>query len=193
MGELERDIAQLETLLRKLEKEYEMFLCGQLRREPTATEGAVQSLIKTWTNRSIQNSAQAFRVNSLAARYNSFRTVWSRRLREKEEGRGTAVAKAPAAQPKPAAAAEGPVEYIARGPEPDAKALERLFEAYRGLREKAGESTARLTPESFRKALAEKIQKLRREHGAETVLLRVVGDEGRARIVARTLRGGKST
>jgi len=91
-GKPEQDVAQLEILLRQLEKEYDQFFSGLLRREPAVTENAVLGIMRSYGGRPIQNSSLAFKLNSLVARYNAFRTVWTRRLREKEEG-------APARQP----------------------------------------------------------------------------------------------
>jgi hypothetical protein len=193
-GRPEQDIAQLEALLRQLEKEYDQFLCGLLRREPAATENAVLAIVRAYGGRPIQNSSLAFRMNSLVARYNSFRTVWTRRLREKEEGRviGPCAAR-PAAPPRPerkqpAQTAAGALEYLASDPMHEPRHLGQFFQAYRRLREECGEPTAKLSAESFQRALAEKVEKIKRERGCEAVLVRIVTDQGRTRLVAKPFR-----
>jgi hypothetical protein len=190
----EQDIAQLETLLRQLEKEYDKFFCGLERREPTATENAVLAIVRAYVGRPIQNPTLGFKYNSLVARYNSFRTVWTRRLREKEEGRvgGSSVAR-PAAPPRPEPrhpphTAANPGEYLASDPLREPRHLEQFFETYRRLREESGESTDSLRVESFQKALAEKVEKIKREQGCEAVLIRVLKDQGRTRLVAKPFR-----
>jgi len=190
----EQDIAQLETLLRQLEKEYDQFFSGILRREPTVTENAVLAIMRTYVSHPIQNPTLGFKYTSLVARYNSFRTVWTRRLREKEEGRigGSGVAH-PVALPRteprhPTHTAANPGEYLSSDPLREPRHLEQFFETYRRLREESGEPTAKLRIESFQKALAQKVEKIKREQGCEAVLIRVTNDQGRTRIVARPFR-----
>jgi len=190
----EQDIAQLETLLRQLEKEYDQFFCGLLRREPTATENTLLAIVRAYVSRPIQNPTLGFKYTSLVARYNSFRTVWTRKLREKEEGRVGACSVVRHATPQrpeprhPAHTAADPGEYLSSDPLREPRRLEQFFETYRRLRDESGESTARLRVESFQKALAEKIEKIKREQGCEAVLIRVVKEQGRTRIVAKPFR-----
>jgi len=190
----EQDIAQLETLLRQLEKEYDQFFCGLLRREPTATENTLLAIVRAYVSRPIQNPTLGFKYTSLVARYNSFRTVWTRKLREKEEGRvgGSSVvrhAAPPRPEPRhPAHTAANPGEYLSSDPLHEPRHLGQFFETYRRLREESGEPTAKLRVESFQKALAEKVEKIKREQGCEAVLIRVIKEQGRTRIVAKPFR-----
>jgi hypothetical protein len=190
----EQDIAQLETLLRQLEKEYDQFFCGVLRREPVATESAVQALVRAYASRPLPGNSLTFKYTTLVARYNSFRTVWSRRLREREEGRagGACVARpvvlAKLEPPQPGKTAANPAEYLTANPMHEARRLEQFLETYRRLREKVGEPTANLTPAAFQKALADRVEKIKREQGCDAVLIRVVTEQGRTRIVAKPFR-----
>jgi hypothetical protein len=190
----EQDIAQLETLLRQLEKEYDQFFCGLLRREPTATENTLLTIVRAYVNRPIQNPTLGFKYTSLVARYNSFRTVWTRKLREKEEGRvGGSCAARPVAPARPeprhpAHTAAKPGEYLSTNPLHEPRHLEQFFETYRRLREESGEKTDKLRVESFQKALAEKVEKIKKEQGCEAVLIRVTKEQGRTRIVAKPFR-----
>jgi hypothetical protein len=202
MAEFETDIAQFESLLRRLEKEYDQFFAGLLRREPSETENAVLTIMRTWANRTIQNPTQAFRFNTLVARYNSFKPVWARRQREREEGRGGPGASrrtlVPSAQKGPAErrAAERPAAgeeaaaapYLSVDPRHETRRLRELYEAYRKVREECGESVEKLRLESFQKSLAEKVEKLKQAQGCDAVLIRVLCEGGRSRIVAKPFR-----
>lgn len=195
-GKLEQDIAQIETLLRQLEKEYDQFLCGGLRREPAATENAVLAIMRGYAGKPFQNPSLGFKYASLVARYNSYRTVWTRRLREREEGRsgGGACASRPAPvarreeSPRPGRTAADPREYLTSDPRHEQRRVEQFLETYRRMRETHGEPTERLTATGFQKALAEKVDKIKREQGCDAVLIRVVADQGRTRIVAKPFR-----
>ena len=190
----EQDLAQLESLLRQLEQKYDQFFCGLQRREPTDIENAVLALVRAYASRPIQNSTLAFRYNAFVARYHAFKSVWSRRLREREEGRGAPGVSVPRTvpartAPRPSAPAAAPLpEYLASDPLHEQRHLLQFFETYRRMREESGESNAKLRPESFRRALAEKVEKIKREQRCESVLLRVVTDQGRTRLVAKPFR-----
>ncbi|HWR97798.1 MAG TPA: MXAN_5187 C-terminal domain-containing protein [Candidatus Methanoperedens sp.] len=194
-GSPEQDIPQLESLLRQLELEYDKFLCGQERQEPWKTENKVLGIVRAYASRPIQNSTLSFKYNALVARYNSFKTIWSRRQREREEGRGpqARATRAPGA-PRPAAppgrGRANTGEYLASEPRHEQRHLTQFYETYRRLREQAGESVAKLTPASFEKALADKIEQIKREQRCEAVLVRVVSENGRTRIVAKPFRRG---
>jgi hypothetical protein len=189
----EQDIPQLEVLLRQLEKEYDQFFLGLQRREPAGTEGKVLDIVRAYAGRPLSNPTLGFKYNSLVARYNSFRTVWTRKLREREEGRGLPGAPRTVAAPKPEPrhtthSAANPSEYLSADPLHEQRHLEQFFETYRRLREESGESTAKLQVESFQKALAEKVAKIKQEQGCDAVLIRVTKDQGRTRIVAKPFR-----
>jgi hypothetical protein len=193
----EQDIAQLETLLRKLEKDYDKFLCGLEREQPWRTENEVLAIVRTYASRPLQNQTLGFKYTSLVARYNSFKTVWSRRLREKEEGRalgagaprpGRAAPSPRREQPQPGKTGANPTEYLTSDPRHEQRRMEQFLETYRRMREKCGEPTEKLTAAGFQKALAEKVEKIKREQRCEAVLIRVVSDQGRTRIVAKPFR-----
>ena len=81
-----------------------------------------------------------------------------------------------------------PGGYLSSDPLHEPRHLEQFFETYRRLREEGGEPTTKLRVESFQKALAEKVEKIKREQGCEAVLIRVTSDQGRTRIVAKPFR-----
>ena len=189
----EQDIAQLETLLRQLEKEYDQFFCGLLRREPTGTENQVLAIVRAYVSRPLSNPTLGFKYTSLVARYNSFRTVWTRKMREREEGRGLPGAPRLVTVPKPEPrttthSAANPAEYLSANPLHEQRHLEQFFETYRRFREESGESNAKLQVESFQRVLAEKVAKIKKEQNCEAVLIRVTKDQGRTRIVAKPFR-----
>jgi len=194
MASPERDIAQIEVLLRQLAREYDLYLCGQQRIPPEKTEKELQALVGIYASRPIQNSTLSFRYNSLVARYNALKTVWSRRTREREEGRGgLARVPRPPAGDKPTAPpahSRRPGEYLASEPQHEQRHLTQFYETYRKLREQAGESVGKLTPEAFQKALADRIAQIKREQRCPAVLVRVVSENGKTRIVAKPFRRG---
>jgi hypothetical protein len=194
MASPEKDIAQLEALLRQLGREYDLYFAGQQRVPPEKTEKELQAIVGTYASRPIQNSTLGFRYNSLVARYNALRNVWSRRTREREEGRGVVGRGLRPPEPEkpkaPPARGHRHGEYLASEPQHEQRHLSQFYETYRRLREQAGESVGRLNPEGFQKALADRIAQIKREQRCEAVLVRVVSENGKTRIVAKPFRRG---
>jgi hypothetical protein len=189
---VENDLARLEQLLRKLEFEYEQFFSGRERGVPLRTESAVQDLLKDYGFRGIQNPALRFRYMNVVARYNSFRKVWERKVREQEEGRVFGRPnKSPSTRQTPKAPRISSVlrkEFIAASQVPEPAEMEEIFQCYSQLRVECGESTERLRLESFTRILNEKIEKMRSSKKCEKVEIRLIKDHDKSRIMVRPCR-----
>lgn len=81
------DLQTLAAELRRLEAEYSMFFAGRLPRPPWETRGRVEAIIKRWSQAPIETSAERFRFSTLQARFTTFRDLWDRGMRAREEGR----------------------------------------------------------------------------------------------------------
>ncbi len=180
MVDIERDVVTLANLVRKLEFEYDQFLSGTTHKEPLHTESAVLALIKVYAGRAVQNPAVRFKFNNLVARYNSFRKVWTRRLRERDEGR--IIGRPRKASPPPRN------EVGTAAPRKDKKQTEQLFVRYKRLRRQSGESTDRLRLENFQGMLAEKVEILKKSKNCEAIEVRLVKNQSKYRIVLSPCR-----
>jgi hypothetical protein len=191
MKSLEDDLTRLEQLLRQLEHEYEQFFSGAVRGEPQRTDADVQRIIKQYSSRAIQNPSLRFRYTNIVARYNSFRNVWTRRVREIEEGRvfgrPTRVSAPPPARP-PSSPAGSRREFVTADLRSDQKDTKEIFESYKALRASCGESTERLRLESFTRILANKVSKVKDSRNCEQVEIRLRRDHDKTRILVRPHR-----
>ena len=86
-SDVQRDLQVLESELKKLEAEYNMFFAGRLPRPPWETRNRVQALVKRWDRGYIETAADRFRFQNLQARFQKFVELWDRGLRAREEGR----------------------------------------------------------------------------------------------------------
>ena len=119
-SEFDRDMRALESEIKRLEAEFNMFFAGRLPRLPWERKARVETLVRTFDRREKGNTADRFRFQTLQARFVKFLELWDRQLRDREEGgrgrpkRGGAPPPAPVesrvAEPtsKPAAARKGP-------------------------------------------------------------------------------------
>ena len=95
----------LETEIRRLEAEFNMFFAGRLPRPPWETRARVAALVKKTDNSFIRNTADRFRFESLQNRFSKFIELWERQMTNRELGRPVMGAKR--SQPPPAAKAPG--------------------------------------------------------------------------------------
>ena len=93
----------LETEIRRLEAEFNMFFAGRLPRPPWETRARVAALVKKTDNSFIRNTADRFRFESLQNRFSKFIELWERQMTNRELGRPVMGAKR--SQPPPAAKA----------------------------------------------------------------------------------------
>ena len=103
---IEEDLAQIERATRELQIEWEKFFSGLEKRPPTDAKTKLERLIRNYAGIEIRNATQRFRYQTLTARYSTFNELWSKRLRQLEEGR---VAGGPR-RPAPVAASASPFD-----------------------------------------------------------------------------------
>src|SRR6185436_12690664 len=84
--QMQNDLNALDNKLRELKSAYDQYFLGMERFEPTRLRDEVANLVKKYSGVTIQNTSLKFRYNSLTARYNSFQALWTRTLREIEDG-----------------------------------------------------------------------------------------------------------
>ena len=189
---IENDLSNLEESLRKLEWDYEQFFGGQTRVLPLKREQSVQSLIRMYSGRAIQNPALRFKYANLVARFNSFKRVWDRRVREMEEGRTFGRPLKSAAPPaKQRTAAPPPTSFLAGDLRGDEGTMKEIFRQYRSMREETGEGTDRLRLENFTRILADKVEKMKRDKNIDKVEVHLRKSKNKTRIVVRPHRTGQ--
>ena len=74
--DLDRDLNRLETDLKTLEAEYNMFFAGRLPKPPWETRARVEATVKKLDRSHIQNTGIRFRFSTLQSRYATFIDLW---------------------------------------------------------------------------------------------------------------------
>lgn len=188
---IESDLAILEENLRKLEWDYEQFFSGNARILPLKREESVQTLIRNYSSRGIQNPALRFRYANLVARFNSFKRVWERKVREMEEGRAFGrplKASTPVQQQRKRSVKEQPSSFVADDLRKDRATMQSIFDRYRNLREECGESTGRLRLENFTRILSDKVEQMKKAKKCERVEVHLRKGKNKTRIVVKPVR-----
>lgn len=175
-----------ERKLKRLQLDYEQYFLGTRPREPLLLRQELQKFVAVHSQMPITNTGQRFKFHSLCARLQAQKRKWDETNRKIEAGtyqrhqfrarlRQREAGEEEPARGRPAA---GPAAGGATG---DTSAL---FERYVRARAKAGLSTAELTPERFRSALARQKAELRKRYGDSDFRFRVVVEDGGVRLKA---------
>lgn len=192
--ELNAAIRLLESELRKLEIEYNMFFAGHMPRPPWETRARVEALIRQIdrVTAQVRSYADRFRFQTLQSRYSTFSDLWDRGLKAREEGRpGPFTApKRPEPEPEPEPAPE-PQEKILHvtvfhDPIHEMEKMQELYERLTAAREEVGEQ--QLPFHRFAGLIREQVKALRKK-GAPEVAFRLSVQDGKINFTARGLKG----
>jgi hypothetical protein len=189
-SDIERDLQRLESELRQLEAEYNMFFAGGLPRPPWESRARVDVLIKQLDRGYIENYGDRFRFTTLQSRFAALVDLWDRGLRARDEGRPGPYGRARQA---PAAAGHRPGNRIVHvtafhGEGRETEKLRELYDSLVMARRDNGEE-----PVPFRKfadVVQRQIAKLAAS-GTTEVAFRVAVKNGRVSLTARGLKGVK--
>jgi len=185
---IEQDLQRLESDLKQLEAEYNMFFSGRLPKPPWETRTRVETLVKQYDRGHITNTGDRFRFQTLQARFAAFTDLWDRGLRAREEGRP-----GPFAQHRTPAAADrkGPADRILHGASfhDPVRELDKLTDLYESLAEARREVGDEPVPfHRFAELVKTQVKKLRAS-GSPEVAFRVAVKNGKVNFTARALKG----
>jgi hypothetical protein len=185
------DIDQLEAEIRRLRIEFERFFSGALHVPPDELRNRVQAQLRTLRNVNAGTAVDRFRLGTLEARFNSYNELYSRRLREREEGRLRA---APAAPARAAPPLYDPAVGVAIGPRPEPAAVAALFAGVAGVAGVAaggGEGAPRFDLAGFEAYLQRQAAAIRDKTGCDEVQFRLATEDGKLKLKARPVGGAK--
>jgi hypothetical protein len=190
--ELERELRLIETTLRRLETEYNMFFSGQRPRPPWETRRRLETMLTRLDRGYITSSVERFRLGTLQSRFATLSELWDRALRAREEGRPGPFSKSPrTAAPADAIRTPPPTDHVVglvtlADAEAEAGKIEALYESVVEARKEVG--TDEPFPFSrFADLVKGQVARLQQTGSAE-VAFRVAIKEGRVVFTARGVR-----
>ncbi len=189
-SDLDRDLQLLESDLRKLEGEYNMYFSGRLPRPPWETRSRVEAAIKRLDRTSIRNYGDRYRFTSLQSRFSAFVDLWDRGLRAREEGRPGPFAQQRKPEVKKPVKHEDKVLFVAsfKDPMKEMDKLHDLYDTLRDAREARGEENVPF--HKFAELVKGQVAKLKKD-GVPEVAFRVALKDGKLNFTARGLKGSK--
>jgi len=194
---LSDDLDRLDQTIRQLQVKWDMFFAGQEKKPPNDVQAQVEKLIRTYAFTEIRNNAERFRYQGLTARYNTFKELWQKRLRAREEGKAFGVhgLKADVLPPPPppgtspaarAGSASADGQYRIGDASRDTAAVRALYEQFVTERQKLGEASAPAF-ESFQQLISQQTSKIL-EKGAKAVDFRLDTKGGKVSLKAKVVK-----
>jgi hypothetical protein len=202
----DEELNVLETQLRRLKIEYEVYFSNPTKKPPTDIEWKVLSLLRKFSDGGRMNFTQRFRYNEMAQRYAIYSDLWRKKSRIREEGyrrpqdailsiQGIrtseedhkpqhpvyGVSKAAAAA---ASAHATPQPFTMHESEASREQLERLYNTLVAAKKKAGENVSG-SLESFSTFVQKKTQEIRKQYGCQDVEFSVEVAEGQVKLKAK--------
>jgi hypothetical protein len=82
----DEELNVLDTQLRRLKIEYEIFFSNPAKRPPTDVEWKVVTMLRKFSDGGRMNFSQRYRYNEMAQRYAIYSDLWRKKCRIREEG-----------------------------------------------------------------------------------------------------------
>jgi hypothetical protein len=202
---IDEELTVLESQLRRLKIEYEVYFSNPTKRPPTDIEWKVLSLLRKFSDGGRMSFSQRFRYNEMAQRYAVYSDLWRKKGRIREEGyrrpqdallsvQGVRVEehepehKVYGVGHAAAGAAAAPAKQSLRIECSDASAeqdkVATLYKALTEAKKNAGETVSG-NMESFSSFVQKKTDQIRKQYGCQAVEYSVEMEGGQVRLKAK--------
>lgn len=204
---VDEELTFLDSQLRRLKIEYEIYFSNPTKRPPGEVEWKVANLIRKFADGGRLNFAQRFRYNEMAQRYAMYSDLWRKKSRIREEGYrrpqdallsvqgvrseehepqhhpvygvGTAAGAAAGVAP-----AEEPLRIECSDVQSEKDRVEKLYKALAEAKQKAGEPISG-NFESFSSFVQKKTSQIRKQYGCHSVEYTVEVQDGQVKLKAK--------
>jgi len=191
------ELDKLEEDIRRLKNRYDQFFNGITKTPPSFERHQIESVIHEISKQKMRDKTRRFRFTTILSRYNQYRELWARKMREREEGpldfrrRQAAMEAAPVVPPppppRPSVTSAGADPYVRMTPGANGEEIRRLY----GEIERAHLEMGKL-PNVSLEQLTSMIQKqsdvVRAKYNVKTVAFRVETIDGKVKLKAKPLQ-----
>ena len=205
---IDEELTLLDTQLRRLKIEYEIYFSNPTKRPPTDVEWKVLSLLRKFSDGGRMSFSQRFRYNEIAQRYAIYSDLWRKKNRIREEGyrrpqdasalgqgvrveehepehKVYGVGHSGRRPPRPSEAVEAKPFSMQCG---DARAerdkVEKLYKALTDAKKRSGEAVSG-NLDSFASFVQKKTEQIRKQYGCELVEYSVEMQSGQVKLKAK--------
>jgi hypothetical protein len=202
----DEELGVLETQLRRLKIEYEVYFSNPTKRPPTDIEWKVLSLLRKFSDGGRMSFSQRYRYNEMAQRYAVYSDLWRKKSRIREEGyrrpqdallsvQGVRSGEELKPQHNPVYGLSHAASATAAAPSPqpftlhsvdqtEREQVERLYNTLVAAKKKAGENVSG-NLDSFSTFVQKKTEQIRKQYGCEGVEFSVELADGHVKLKAK--------
>lgn len=197
---VDEELGSLESQLRRLKIEYEIFFSNPQKKPPSDLEWKVLALLRKFSDGGNMNFSQRFRYNAIAQRYAIYSDLWRKKSRIREEGyrrpqdallsvQGVRLEEHETHAHKvyglSATHSEAQAFVVhCTDPAAEREKVEKLFIALSDAKKKAGENVSG-SLESFSSFVQKKTDQLRKQYGCQAVEYSVDVADGKVKLTAK--------
>jgi hypothetical protein len=193
------ELDKLEEDIRILKTRYDQFFLGIQKFPPTFERRNIEVQLFEIGKQKMRENARRFRYQQLLTRYNQFRELWGRKMREREEGpldfkRRQAALETPQVAPppppptpQPRVTSNGADPYVKVMPGTNGEAIRRLYDQIEREHLKMGK-TSPVTVEQLTQMVEKQTEAVRTKYHVSTVAFRVETVDGKVKLKAKPLQ-----
>ena len=207
---IDEELTVLDSQLRRLKIEYEIYFSNPTKRPPTDIEWKVLSLLRKFSDGNRMSFSQRFRYNEVAQRYAIYSDLWRKKNRIREEGyrrpqdallsvQGVRVEEhvtehkvygvGHSAQSGAAAAAtpseeKKPFSVQCADARAERDQVQKLYQALTDAKKRSGEAVSG-NLDSFTSFVQKKTEQIRKQYGCEAVEYTVEMQGGQVKLKAK--------
>jgi hypothetical protein len=191
------ELDKLEEDIRKLKVKYEMFFMGSVKVPPQHERHLVEVYIHELGKQKMRENARRFRYNQLLSRFNQYREMWGRKIREREEGpidfrRRKAALDEPSQTPPPRptvprVTSTNSDTYVKLVPGANGEAIRDLYNQIEKEHQKLGKAP-NVTFEQLRSMVEKQSETVRERYNVDVVGFRVDVVDGKVKLKAKPIQ-----
>jgi hypothetical protein len=195
---IDEELTHLDSLLRRLKIEYEVYFNNPTKRPPNDMEWKVLALLRKHSDGGRLSFSQRFRYNEMAQRYAIYSDLWRKKCRIREEGyrrpqdallsvQGVRVAEEhPPQHPIYGVGSSEPRSFTVQCSDATAETeqVERLYNALVAAKKKSGEAVSG-NLDSFSHFVQNKTNQIRKQYGCHSVEYSVELQDGQVKLKAK--------
>ena len=178
---IEADIARLESRIRQLKVQYDMFFAGSRKTQPLELRTQIERIIRRYLNAPIRKYANRFHFNALVSRFNSMSELWGKTIRSMEEG-----------ERRPHGTQEKfhfRERLVARcrvtDPRHDEATMQGLYKRFREANRRVGRKEGGVSYDKFVRGISAQTQNLQKSSGCGEIELRLIICDDKVQLKAR--------
>jgi len=195
----DEELDKLEEDIRRLKNKYDQFFTGIVKIPPSFDRHQVEAFIHEIGKQKMRDNTRRFRFNTILSRYNQYREMWARKMREREEGpldfrtrqkmmnQPVERPEPPRVAPPPRVTSEGADPYVKMAPGANGEQIRKLYTQIEQEHVKLGRPP-NVTLEQLAVMVQKQSETLREKCHVNNIAFRVETIDGKVKLKAKPLQ-----